>query len=66
MGIDAYSQWRRKQINDPKAGYPPSQHDVQERFGGWDAAVLAADTALEASDPFEHVMVTLRARSTAG
>jgi hypothetical protein len=66
MAIDAYSQWCRKQIDDPKAGYPPSQRDVQERFGGWDAAVRAADAALEASDPFEHVMVTLRARSTTG
>jgi hypothetical protein len=66
MAIDAYSRWRRKQIDDPKAGYPPSQRDVQERFGGWDAAVRAADAALEASDSFEHVMVTLRARSTAG
>jgi hypothetical protein len=66
MAIDAYSQWRRKRIDDPKAGYPPSRRDVQERFGGWDAAVRAADAALEASDPFEHVMVTLRARSTTG
>jgi hypothetical protein len=63
MAIDDYDKWRQKQIHDPKAGYPPSQHDVQERFGGWAAAVQTTDAALKTSDPFEHIMGILRARN---
>ncbi|HXB66420.1 MAG TPA: hypothetical protein VNV42_16265 [Solirubrobacteraceae bacterium] len=65
MAMDAYGQWRQKQIDDPKAGYPPGQHDVQERFGSWDLAVQATDTALKTSNPFEYIMGILRARNIA-
>lgn len=65
MTIDAYRQWREKQIDDPKAGYPPGQREVQERFGSWDAAMQIIDAALKVSDSFEHLTVALRATSTA-
>ncbi len=29
----AYKQWRQKQIDNPAAGYPPSQRVLQLRFG---------------------------------
>jgi hypothetical protein len=63
MAIDGYVKWRQKQIHDPKAGYSPSEHDVQERFGGWDAAVQTTDAALKTSDPFERIMWILCARN---
>lgn len=64
MAIDAYRAWRQKQIKDPALAYPPSRHDVQQRLGSWGAAVQATDAALKTSDPFEHIMGILHARST--
>lgn len=63
MTGDAYREWRQQQIDDPKAGYPPSQRLVEQRFGGWATAAQSADAALATPHPFERLMEILRARS---
>jgi hypothetical protein len=60
----AYKRWRQKQIDNPTAGYPPSQRLLQLRFGRWSAAVHSADAALTAPRPFEHILEILHARGT--
>ena len=60
----AYKQWRQKQIDNPAAGYPPSQRVLQLRFGRLSTAVQSADAAITAPAPFEHIMAILRARSS--
>ncbi len=51
MAIGTYERWRQKQIDDPKAAYPPSQHDIQERLGSWATAVQVTDAALKDAEP---------------
>jgi len=63
MTIAAYKRWRRRQIDCPTAGWPPSQRVVQLRFGRWTTAVASVDAALAASRPFEHILEILHARS---
>ncbi len=65
MTGDAYKRWRQKQIDNPTAGYPPSQRVLQLRFGRWSAAVDSADAALTAPRPFEHILEILHARGIA-
>ena len=58
-----YTRWRDMQIDDPKAGYPPGQGEIQKRFGNWDAAMRTVEAAREVPDPFEHIMAALHPRS---